>query len=142
MSHAEFFAGSEVLARILCADKRCSGEIPPPTIDRSMSRQWGRYFLRNADFQDAAGRSALARSYSDSAAQSLWSRDAIAAGSVRAWATQVYALVGAQELVIQQLDELLSRPSQLSVSQLRLDPLYDPLRDNPRFQALLAKYEK
>jgi serine/threonine-protein kinase len=72
---------------------------------------------------------------------SPWSRDAILAGSQRETAAQVYALVGEQELAIEQLDELLSRPSDVSVSLLRLDPIWDPLRDNPRFQALLARYE-
>ena len=70
-----------------------------------------------------------------------WSHDALAAGSQRAIVAQAYTLAGEEQLAIQQLDELLSRPSPVSVSLLRLDPLYDPLRDNPRFQALLAKYE-
>jgi TolB-like protein len=39
------------------------------------------------------------------------------------------------------LDELLSIPSDLSVGLLRLDPAWDPLRDDPRFQALLEKYD-
>ena len=37
--------------------------------------------------------------------------------------------------------DVLSVPSDLSVHILRLDPLWDPIRDHPRFQALLAKYE-
>ena len=39
------------------------------------------------------------------------------------------------------VEELLLMPSFLSVGLLRLDPVWDPLRDNPRFQALLEKYE-
>jgi len=27
------------------------------------------------------------------------------------------------------------------IGNLRLDPRWDPIRENPRFQALLAKYE-
>jgi serine/threonine protein kinase/tetratricopeptide (TPR) repeat protein len=46
-----------------------------------------------------------------------------------------------QEAAIRQLDILLSRPSQVSVTLLRIDPWWDPLRKNPKFDALLAKYE-
>ena len=49
-------------------------------------------------------------------------------------------MVGEFELAVDQLEVLLSRPSALSVPWLRLDPTWDPLRDHPRFQALLEKY--
>jgi len=53
----------------------------------------------------------------------------------------IYTMVGNQEDAIQQLDYLLSHPSWISVPLLRLDPRWDPLRKNPKFEALLAKYE-
>jgi len=34
----------------------------------------------------------------------------------------------------------LSRPSWITVGGLKADPVWDPLRNNPRFQALLKKY--
>jgi hypothetical protein len=40
-----------------------------------------------------------------------------------------------------QIEYLLSIPSLVSAPLLRVDPLYDPLQDHPRFQALLEKYE-
>ncbi len=52
----------------------------------------------------------------------------------------IYAMVGNQDAAIQQLDRLLSGPSWISVPLLRLDPRWDPLRRNPKFDALLAKY--
>ncbi len=55
--------------------------------------------------------------------------------------TQIYILVGEHDAAIDELEHLLSIPSDLSVPRLRIDPTYDPLRDHPRFQALLTKYE-
>ena len=53
----------------------------------------------------------------------------------------VYALVNEPDLAIDQLDYLLSIPGNLSVGALRNHPNWDPLRDHPRFQALLEKYD-
>ncbi|MCH7716455.1 MAG: hypothetical protein IH876_10020 [Gemmatimonadetes bacterium] len=53
----------------------------------------------------------------------------------------IYTLVGNVEAAIDQLELLMSIPGEMTAHWLRLDPRYDPLRDNPRFQALLAKYE-
>ena len=53
----------------------------------------------------------------------------------------IYAMVGEDDAAIDHLETLLSVPSLTSVPMLRIDPIWDPLRDNPRFQALLTKYE-
>ncbi|TNF70540.1 MAG: tetratricopeptide repeat protein, partial [Acidobacteria bacterium] len=50
----------------------------------------------------------------------------------------IYAQLGEPDLAVDQLEYLLSIPSRTSVQILRLDPVWDPLRDHPRFQALLA----
>jgi len=52
----------------------------------------------------------------------------------------VYALLGEQESATGQLDYLLSIPSEISVPLLRIDPRWDPLRSNPRFEKMLQKY--
>jgi serine/threonine protein kinase/tetratricopeptide (TPR) repeat protein len=54
---------------------------------------------------------------------------------------RIYTMVGNQEASIQQLEYLLSHPSGISVTLLRLDPRWDRLRKNPKFEALLRKYE-
>ncbi len=54
---------------------------------------------------------------------------------------RVYTMVGEYDAAIDQLDYLLSIPGEISVPLLRIDPTWDPLRDHPRFQAMLAKYE-
>jgi serine/threonine protein kinase/tetratricopeptide (TPR) repeat protein len=52
----------------------------------------------------------------------------------------VHTMLGQQDEAIDQLDSLLSRTGEISTHMLRLEPRWDPLRANPRFQALLAKY--
>ncbi len=54
---------------------------------------------------------------------------------------RIYTMVGEYDAAIDQLDSLLAVPSPSAVPRLRIDPAFDPLRDHPRFQALLAKYE-
>ena len=54
---------------------------------------------------------------------------------------RIYTAVGEYDAAIDQLDRLLALPSITAVPMLRIDPTWSPLRDNPRFQALLAKYE-
>ena len=49
----------------------------------------------------------------------------------------IYAMVGEQEAALDQIEYVLSIPASFSVQLLRLDPRWDPLRDHPRFQALL-----
>jgi len=52
----------------------------------------------------------------------------------------ILAQIGDTGAALAEIERLLSGPSWLSVHTLRLDPRWDPLRDDPRFQALLVKY--
>ncbi len=54
---------------------------------------------------------------------------------------RVLAQAGELDAALDEIEQLLAGPGYLSVHTLRLDPLWDPLREHPRFQALLAKYE-
>jgi serine/threonine-protein kinase len=54
---------------------------------------------------------------------------------------RIYATVDEPDAAIALLDSLLSIPGRLTVGHLRSHPDWDPLRDHPRFQALLEKYE-
>ena len=54
---------------------------------------------------------------------------------------EVYALTGENAKAIELLDGLLSRPSGVTAASLRVDPAMDRLRDDPKFQELLQKYE-
>ena len=53
----------------------------------------------------------------------------------------VYTMVGQGAEAIATLDDLLARSGLWTPHMLRLDPVWDPLRMDPRFQVLLTKYE-
>ena len=53
---------------------------------------------------------------------------------------RILVQAGAAEEALDEISRLLAKPSWVSVQTLRLDPLWDPIREDPRFQALLAKY--
>ena len=53
---------------------------------------------------------------------------------------QILAQAGEAEAALDEIERQLEKPSSLSVHMLRLDPLWDPIREQPRFQALLKKY--
>ncbi len=53
----------------------------------------------------------------------------------------IYAMVGEHDAAMDQIEHLLSVPSSISVPYLRAAQYPASLRDHPRFQELLAKYE-
>jgi serine/threonine-protein kinase len=54
---------------------------------------------------------------------------------------KIYTRVGESDEALDLIEKLLSIPCDFSVGLLRLDPVWDPLRDHTRFQALLEKYD-
>jgi serine/threonine-protein kinase len=68
------------------------------------------------------------------------SREAISGYLLARDLAKIYAMVGEYDEAIDQLEYLLSIPGNLSAQRLRLDPVWAPLKDHPRFQRLLAKY--
>jgi len=68
------------------------------------------------------------------------SKDAFGGPEIAEGVAEVCAVVGENTRAIELLDGLLSRPSPVTVALLKLSPAWDPLRKDPRFQALIDKY--
>jgi len=70
------------------------------------------------------------------------SRDAYFGAYALAGLAEVEAHAGAKDQALQLIDQLMAMPAGdiMSVTRLKLDPVWDPLRGDPRFQALLKKY--
>ena len=68
------------------------------------------------------------------------SQDAFDGPRCTAALAQIYAWTGETDEAFRLLDHLLSVPNGVAVPILKLDPAWDPLRKDPRFQALVEKY--
>ena len=68
------------------------------------------------------------------------SKDALSGSALLINLARIYAMTGQSELAISQIESLLSMPSLLTVQLLKLQAVWDPLRDHPRFQELIEKY--
>ncbi|HKT58925.1 MAG TPA: tetratricopeptide repeat protein, partial [Gemmatimonadales bacterium] len=64
------------------------------------------------------------------------SKDAFTGAYIQHQLVRTYLLVGQPEKALDQLEPLLRIPYYLSPDWLRIDPMFDPLRKNPRFQKL------
>jgi TolB-like protein/Flp pilus assembly protein TadD len=68
------------------------------------------------------------------------SQDAFDGPEVTAVLAQIYAWTGESDEAFRLLDHLLVVPNGITVPYLKLDPVWDPLRKDPRFQTLIDKY--
>src|SRR4029077_1076692 len=68
------------------------------------------------------------------------SQDAFDGPKSTAALAQIYAWTGESDEAFRLIDHLLGVPNGLAISMLKLDPAWDPLRKDPRFQALIDKY--
>src|SRR5947208_1393802 len=68
------------------------------------------------------------------------SKDAFGGPEITEGVAEVYATVGENARSIELLERLLSGPRPVPVGLIKLSPAWDPLRKDPRFQALIDKY--
>ena len=67
------------------------------------------------------------------------SRDGLLGPYVELQLVRIYLLTGEPAAALDQLEPLLRAPSYLSPGWLKLDPTFDPIRGDPRFQRLAAQ---
>jgi len=67
-------------------------------------------------------------------------KDAFGGPEIMEGVAQVHAILGENDRAIEILDGLLSRPSAVTAQGLKINPIWDSLRTDPRFQGLLDKY--
>ncbi|MDB6147008.1 MAG: hypothetical protein JWO45_672, partial [Spartobacteria bacterium] len=68
------------------------------------------------------------------------SQDAFDGPQGTATLAQIYAWSGEFDEAFRLLDHLLDVPNGLTIAILKLEPMWDPLRKDPRFQAVIDKY--
>lgn len=64
-------------------------------------------------------------------------RDAVSGPFVLGYLARVYLMANRPEQAIAILERLSRLPTWVSPAELRVDPIWDPLRNNPRFQRLV-----
>jgi TolB-like protein/Flp pilus assembly protein TadD len=68
------------------------------------------------------------------------SKDAFEGPEISNTAAEVHAILGDAGGAVAILDGLLQKPSSVTVPLLKMNPIWDPIRNDSRFQALLDKY--
>jgi TolB-like protein/Flp pilus assembly protein TadD len=69
------------------------------------------------------------------------SQDAYDGPQISAALASIYAWTGENDEALRLLDHLLQTPNGITIPLLKLDPVWDPVRKDPRFQSLIDKYE-
>jgi hypothetical protein len=71
------------------------------------------------------------------------SRDIISGPGMQVWVAQLEVRVGENDAALERLRRVLLLPSggAISAALLKLDPVWDPLRRDPRFDALIKQAE-
>jgi hypothetical protein len=69
-------------------------------------------------------------------------KDGITGSVIMKYLGVIYAWTGEKDLAIKQIAETLQVPGDFSYGELRLHPIWDPLRGDPRFEKLVEEAKK
>ena len=67
-------------------------------------------------------------------------KDAFGGPEITQMAAEIYTILGDIDRAVVTLDGMLQKPGPITAATLKLNPMWDPLRKDPHFQALLEKY--
>jgi len=70
----------------------------------------------------------------------VYRSDALGGPEIATCCALILARSGESDAALNEVERVLAGPANLSVHLLRLDPRWDPIRQHPRFEALLTKY--
>lgn len=109
-------------------------------LEENPEQPWMHMFL--ADVYAQSGRKEQAAEHAKRATE-LWpiSDHPLSGVSLLRKLAGVYVAVGQFDDAVELLERQLNIPSYTSVARLRLEPVWDPIRDFPAFQDLLEKYD-
>ena len=65
-------------------------------------------------------------------------KDSLAGPEIVSNLASIYAWIGERDLAIEQLEIAAKIPNGVHYGDLRLDPIWDPLRGDPRFEKIVA----
>ncbi|MEP6604175.1 MAG: tetratricopeptide repeat protein [Spartobacteria bacterium] len=68
------------------------------------------------------------------------SKDALDGPNMNIALAQIYMFTGETDAALKLVEHSLTTPAGVSIGSLTIDPVWDPLRKDPRFQALIDKY--
>jgi serine/threonine-protein kinase len=70
------------------------------------------------------------------------SEDAYTGAGVLEDYVEILVYVGEYDAALDEIEHLLTIPAGITVNKLRLHPVWDPLREHPRFKRLLDEYSE
>lgn len=107
---------------------------------RELPEDWRLHAARGLAVAGLGRRAEALREARWLAQSAVYRDDAFQGARVAEDRARILAQVGATDEALNEIERLLARPSKLTVHTLRLDPRWDPIREHPRFRALVARY--
>ena len=132
--HEKMGQAAEARAAFLKAKESAEAAVREAPNEASRHAKLGRTLAYLGEKETAITEAKRATELLPESSDAFWTRD-------DPGARQVYMVTGENAKAIELLDGLLSRPADLTVAFLKLDPTLDRLRDDPEFQKVLAKHE-